>query len=378
MGLTISHYSALEVTRQLRSKGIDLSASDTVPLRKPTSWVSQRLNMKAFNDPAWKWPKPSATKHLSILTPGHSSRMRVANIDAHPSFANLPARSILWLDERASMVCPELLFLQLAEVLGFPQLVLLGHELCGYFSRCAEEPLEGDVVDHVPPATTVESIRGYLARLTRIHGVVRAREALRYVSDGALSAPESVLATMYGLPASKGGYNMGPVTLNARIGMSDSEQARRSAKARYPDLLFPFAKIGLNYDGEGHLDLDGLLEAARALEHAGPQKRIEAEAELLSKKQAVREKVLDDNLRNMQLASRGYIVFPITKEDLYGDGNLDAVTRRLLGCAHEVFGIDVTPYEALLEDTDKTHDRNDLLQSLLPGGGSWGASYGKL
>ncbi len=378
MSLTISHYSALEVTRLLRCKGVDISAADAVPLRRPTSWLGKQLSKKAFDASAWKWPKPSAKKHLNILIPGHSGRVRATNIEVHSSFSDLPARSILWLDEHASVVCPELLFLQLAEVLEFPQLVLLGHELCGYFSRCAEDPLKGDVIDHVSPAATVESIGAYLDRFSHRHGVAHAREALQYVSDGALSAPESVLATMYALPASEGGYDMGPVTLNARIGMCASEEERRVAKARYPDLLFSFAKIGLNYDGEGHLDLDGLLQVARTLEHADAKERSEAEAELLNKKREVRNKVLDDNLRNMQLASRGYIVFPITKEDLYGDGSLDAVTRCLLGCAHEVFGVDVTPYEAILDDTAKTRSRNGIVRSLLPNEGPWGASYGKL
>jgi hypothetical protein len=325
----------------------------------------------------WKWPQPTSGKPLHVLVPGHSCNLRVSNIKTHASLADLAPNSILWLDDKASLVCPELLYLQLAQAMPLPQLVLLGYELCGNFSRNAEDPLEGPVVTHVPTATSVDALRDYLSQFKRVHGLLRAREALNYVSDLALSAPEAVLGTMYSLPPEEAGYGMGPVTLNGRVDIV-GESDERAARTRFPDLLFSFAKLGVNYDGGEHLDLSGLVGASRLIERGETDERGNAREELADKLASIRAKVVDDNRRNLQLASRGYIVFPITKEDVYGYGHLDTFTRRLLACASNVFGVNVTEYEKTLDDTYMTRDRNRLLASLLPSGRPWGASYGRI
>jgi len=90
----------------------------------------------------------------------------------------------------------------------------------------------------------------------------------------------------------------------------------------------------------------------------------------------IRNKVIDDNQRNRQLISRGYIVLPATKEDLYGKDRLDEFTMQLLACAHHYFGIDVAKYESIVNDTSLKRDRYDLLRSLLPAGGTRKSSHG--
>ena len=46
------------------------------------------------------------------------------------------------------------------------------------------------------------------------------------------------------------------------------------------DLSFSFAPIGINYDGEDHLDLTGIARAARKAAQAEGDSRIEREAAL--------------------------------------------------------------------------------------------------
>lgn len=377
MGITLSHLSALDAIRTLRCEGHNLKEMTPIGLAEPAPWVGKRWSMREFRSPEWKWAVPSEKRPLDVLVSKKSSQVRMRHVNQHSVWQKLPPHSILWLDEHSSMVAPEFAFLQAATYLSLPMLVLLGYELCGNFSRLVDDPLEGKVVTQIPAATSVEEIKTFLESFTHIQGLTLAKEAIAYVSDHALSAPEAVLATMYSLPVQEDGYGMGPVTLNEHIRVEKSSD-EHTGHSRYPDLLFPFAPMGINYDGEDHLDLKGIVRATQQVERADGDERGNAVLELENKLAAVRGKVVDDNTRNRQLMSRGYLVLPATKENLYGFGNLDEFTRQLLQCANHFCGINISKYEKALNDTDKTRDRYSLLASMLPSGAPWGSSHGTM
>ena len=377
MAVTLSHQSALDVIRTLRCEGVSVHDMDTVSLTVPSAWVGKRLGIKNFADETWRWQKPTTGRPLHILVPNQQSRVRSKVVVAHVAWRDMPAGSVLWLDEHSSIVCPELLFLQMAGSFSLSALVMLGMELCGHFSRRADEPLMGDVVDGIPAVTSVERLESYLAGVKGASGLTQARKALEYVRDHAMSAPEAVLATVLGLPTAEGGYGLGPVSLNDRVELDDSDSLSK-VRNRYPDLMFGFAPVGLNYDGAKHFDIVDLMVAAEVFARADAPERDKAREVLREKLVATRAKVLDDNLRDRQLAAQGRIVFSVTKEDLSDGAHLDGLVRQVLSCAHEVFGVDVDEYLKTLEDTLLTRDRWELLGSLLPRGGARGASYGKL
>jgi hypothetical protein len=381
MGLTLSHQSALDVLRALRAKGTKIQEMDVTRFDVPRPWRGERWSMRNFGPKDWKLPIPSERNPLNVIVPSDEGRVRLRGVHTHVMRQDLPPRSILWVDEHAAMVRPELMYLQMAESLSMPALVMLGYELCGHFGRDPWDPLNGSVAMHIDAAASVESISEYAAHCKRLRGLKRAREALTYVSDHALSVPEVVIATMYSLPPHQSGYGLGPVTLNKRIvvpnpnGQDDGDEPER---VRFPDVLLGIAPVGINYDGEDHLDLQGLVDivqkAALADGDAQPAMR-----EALEQKMAqVRAKVVDDNLRDRQLAARGYLVLPATKEDLFEEKKFDAFTRHLLGCVKNIFGIDTSSMLRALDDTNKTADRNNLLSSLLPCGGYGKPSHGIL
>ncbi|MDO4807523.1 MAG: hypothetical protein Q4A07_09760 [Coriobacteriales bacterium] len=370
MGLTLSHTSALYVTRKLRSERADLRSSfDHVTIAKASASSGARWTMREFRSDQWRWPRPDAANPLHVLASSSAGRVRMSDVVTHLSSAELPAQSVLWLDEHANMVSPELLFVQMATMLSMPELVMLGYELCGVFTRWASDPVGGPVTLDVPPATTVEELREYMGSVTRVRGAKRAREALEYVSDNAASVPEAVLATMYSLPSGWCGYGMGPVELNRGVVVA-TEQEDGYTRKRYPDIMFSFAPVGINYDGGDHLDLDSIAEAAHAVARADALgfsqdlddlKRAEKEA-----MRAVRAKVVDDMRRNRELIAQGSIVLPMTKEDLYEPGGLDRFTRQLLRCARLYFGAKTANYEQTLDDSDLSRERSTLLRTLLP------------
>ncbi len=377
MGVTLCHLSALDVVRILRAESVELSELDTAQLAKPSTWTSKRWCAREFAKNVWRWPQPSQAQHLHILIGNRNDRVRLSTVDSHIITRKLPNGSILRVDANTCIVCPELLFAQLAEVFSLPTLVMLGYELCGHFSRNALDPLNGNVTMELSPVTSVDDIRGYLALVPGLRGVMLAREALRYVCDHAVSPPEALLATMYSLPFEESGYGLGPVTLNDKVDVSDADGS--APRFRYPDLQFSFAPLGINYDGEeDHLDLDGLIKAAQHVCSADAKDVEEARRDLAAKYEQVRGKVVDDKLRNAQLASSGKIIFPATKEDLSDGESLDRFTRLLLGCASTVFGVDTTEWIQRLDNTEEKRDRNALLRELSPGGMPRGASHGVL
>lgn len=363
MAVTLSHYSALDAIRTLRMKAADIAQMDRIALRKPVPWVGKQWSIRAFSNEYWKWAGPSKRKPLHVIVPSMSSKVRMDTVVSHVCANPLPPESIIWLDENTSMVGPELLFLQMASELSLTELVLLGHELCGYFSLPSDAEKGKDAQTQIPAATSVQLLEEYVQKRKHAWGVGKVREALPYIADHAASFPEAVLSTIYALPSSHHGYGLGPVMINQRIKINDEESDK--ARYRFPDLLFSFAPVGINYDGEDHLDLKGIVAATRSMEAAEGEERAERLRDLHAKLKEVRSKVVDDALRNQELASRGIIVFPMTKENLYGEGNLDEFTLRMLECAQTVFGADVDDAKKVILDSRMADERYDLLCSLL-------------
>lgn len=375
MGLTLSHISALDAMRMVRAQGVDLRQGvDYVERPFLLPWKGERWNIRDLKMPEWRWPQPSRLNELHVLSVRPHERVRMTHVVSHRCFGELPPHSFIWLDEHASMVCPELLFLQMAETFSLPALVMLGHELCGTFSRCAESPIDGDVALGVPRATTLEELSAYLASSNRVRGLQKARIAMSYVHDYAVSAPEALLATVYSLPSEESGYAMGPLTLNERINIP--HDLSYGAEARYPDIMFSFAPVGINYDGEEHLDLGGLVDLAL---QSGLSSGIDSEPmriKLLDKASEIRAKAMDDMRRNRNLMACGRLVLPATKEDLYGEGSLDAFTRNLLSCARAFCDVNVDKWLENIDDTSRARDRRDLLADFLPIPGHRGRLHG--
>lgn len=373
MGVTLSHSSALAVLRMLRAEGVSIHEMESMAIANPSTWVGRRWTMREFDPSLWRWPQPTRDEHLHVLVPKGARYIRMSTVETHVLWSGDASLSALWVDSHTSIVCPELLFLQMAETLPLPSLVMLGYELCGNFSPDADNPIDGEAMIGIPTATSTKQLAEYLATSAGARGVAKARKALEYVCDNALSPMEALLGTVYSLPPQESGYGMGPLTLNERVVIEGPNESG-CVRSRYPDLSFSFAPVGLNYDGEVHLELVDLVRAALRAATAEGEEQAEAEAALREQLEAVRAKVVDDNARNRQLAARGRIVFPVTKEDVYGQDKLDELTWQILQCAQSVFDVDIERFERMLEDTDLKRDRYALLTTFLPSGAPRGVS----
>jgi hypothetical protein len=270
-------------------------------------------------------------------------------------------RAFVSLGEGVQASSPELLFIEMAQVMPLMNLVLLGCELCGSFSRDPADPHDGDVAYWVDPVTSVEKIRTFAKLCTHVRGITRAAKALSYVMDNAWSPTEALVAVMAALPLEYGGYGIDPVVLNKRVPVS--EKATRAS--RVPDMLFANGMVGLNYDGEDHFDLGKVVSAAQRLrEYAGEDS---SQRQLSAALEDVREKYVDDRRRDRELAAAGRLVFSVTKEDLIEKGGLDNLMTLVLDALDRGASEKFKMTRAAMRVRELARMRQDLLWSAMPG-----------
>ena len=64
---------------------------------------------------------------------------------------------------------------------------------------------------------------------------------------------EAVTATLVSLPLYEMGYGLRGLVLNPRTRIAEG------SGTRVPDMVIAGTNVGLNYEGEGHLDLDSIV-----------------------------------------------------------------------------------------------------------------------
>lgn len=312
MQLTVNGISALRAIRRMRREQT-LAAAPRCDLLPPSPAPAQRWTKKLVPlDALGLEEAPSAERPLGIAVASPEQRVRAAFAESTTFTGTLPDGAFLKVGEGLAISSPELLFVEMASVMPQAVHVLLGYELCGGFSRDEADPRMGEVALGVAPATSAEKIRVFIDACSGVHGCALARKHLAYVSDNAWSPMEAVLATMASLSVAEQGYGLGRAVLNARCDNAPELVGLGVAASRVPDVVIEGAPVGFNYDGRWHLGLCDLRDA-------------EDESGFERAERAVREKYVDDLRRNRELAAAGLTILPVTSEDLFAEGGLDAV-----------------------------------------------------
>ena len=290
-------------------------------------------------DGSWHFPQGCM---LEVAVLDQLERLQSKGITCKVFSQPAMQRAFVSLGEGVQASSPELLFIEMAQVMPLMNLVLLGCELCGSFSRDPADPHDGDVAYWVDPVTSVEKIRTFAKLCTHVRGITRAAKALSYVMDNAWSPTEALVAVMAALPLEYGGYGIDPVVLNKRVPVS--EKATRAS--RVPDMLFANGTVGLNYHGEGEDSSQRQLSAAL---------------------EDVREKYVDDRRRDCELAAAGRLVFSVTKEDLIEKGGLDNLMTLVLDALDRGASEKFKMTRAAMRVRELARMRQDLLWSAMPG-----------
>ncbi|MBE6480481.1 MAG: hypothetical protein E7Z98_08260 [Olsenella sp.] len=312
MKLALSGTTALAALRMLRTrraKAIEKPARCDLPVPS--------------HEPAKRWTRetvlaalgPYARSEVCVAVPEAKHRIRAKGVRCVVHARGIPKDSYIDLGDGLALPRPELLFVELGTVLSPDAHLLVGLELCGTYS------LAGGFL--LPQATTAEKIRAYLGELGRVDGMAQARAVAGRLLDNAWSPMEAGCTLLIRDRIPYLGYGLGDITLNERVGIDEG-----TARSRVPDIVFRGTKVGINYDGEGHLDLGGIVSATTA-SVLNPESSAAARA-LDKAMRGVREKYVDDNRRDRDLMSEGYVIFTITKEDLYEEGAFDSVMLQVM------------------------------------------------
>lgn len=200
---------------------------------------------------------------LDVLVSSQGARSKRAGVHVHTCSVDLPHGSFLQLFEEVYVSSPELVFLQLAPMLTFGELVLLGLELCGTYALVPGlehghlsrrgSALDADVLPG-GAITSIGKMNSFAQRAVGVHGRKQALQALRYLADGSDSPAESVAAILLTLPRRRGGFGLGSVLLNPEIRIDRQFQRATSTGTRKPDILFrnagPKGNVAIDYNGK--------------------------------------------------------------------------------------------------------------------------------
>lgn len=374
MRLTLNKFSALRLLRRMRIDGTwGAAAKESAPLTIPSCepakrWLGKDVDVKRLQVSG----RPTSANPLYVAVPVRSKRPQASWIQSTVYTAGLGDEPALAVDDDLSLVCPELLFVELARMMPRATHVLLGMELTGRFARDPLDPRDGKVTFSIPPVTTVERIAEFMDACSGVWGLSSARESLAYVRDNAWSPREALVACLALLPMEDLGYGLDDLTMNVRVDLDEDVQMS-GHQARLPDMLLCGSDVGFNYDGEDHLDLDSIIEAAQepvVEEGAEEQARAAHEAKnrsVRAAKKAVRAKVIDDQRRDRELAAQGKTVYRVTSEDLYEKGGLDMLMKIAFDALAKE-GVDVTVQRKMLASRPLAMRRQQFIWSLLPGG----------
>lgn len=349
MQIALTGVTALQAWRAIRSgkcpnarvgQRIDLPVPNPAPAKR---WTAKCLDLEFLGiDTSALDPK----RPIHVATPDAKKRIRTAGVDC-TTYTKLPAGSFIDVGHGVALACPELVFIELGAHTRPEVQLLAGYEFCGGFSRDAASPRDGDVTYNVAPITTAEKIAAFLAECKYVPGSDSAREVLPRLRNNAWSPTEAIVAMLAVTDATELGYGLDDVTLNQRIHVGPDA-------TRVPDILFSGTHVGLNYDGAVHFGLQDVVAAA------GTDHERDAVTQ-------ARGRIVGDKRRSRDLLAAGYTVLPVTSEDLYEKGGLDAVMLQVMDLIGRETGEPFTLQRNLLNRPKLAKRRQRLIWSLLPG-----------
>ena len=248
---------------------------------------------------------------IDILVDSAASRRHTSGVTCHVCKASLPEKSFVRIGADIFVASPELLFAQEAAKLSFPEIVLLGFELCGRYSvppisnlvllehqsKSAAEDFRERGFFNRPPLTTVERLASFLAKTKRLHGKKNAVDAIRHTINGSASPMESVCAMLLCLPLSRGGFGIEQPLMNAHVDMKGKLAPLAAIDSYECDMLWPEANLVIEYDS--------------GLEHSGERR------------------IAKDSRKRADLAAANMSVITMTKQQVMGVASMEQIARRV-------------------------------------------------
>lgn len=225
----------------------------------------------------------------------HKPELQSYAIQCWHLWSNVPQDAFSPAGEGSFVASPEFCFLQMASVLGFSELVLLGMEFCGFY--CLDPTDEKGFGQRPVALTTRERLQEFLAQNEGARGRRAAEVALKYVANGAASPMESAIYLLLCLPYKRGGYGLPRPFLNYEIRLDENARKLSGGRSCWGDLCWPDALLDLEYLGR--------------FSHEGSAN------------------MMSDRRRTLAIEEAGYEVIEITEEQVLDLAAFDIVARRI-------------------------------------------------
>ena len=254
MPLYLYGQSALDVTRHLRAiEGGALPGSPSRPRRLSSAFYTHRqLNELSHQT---KLLLSHVNGPIHALVPAQNMLTRSKRIVTHLWSHDIPGGAYLNLGNKAFLPTPAFLLLQMAVQLDEVELISLGLELCGYYSKSENPNLAPthasdyephDCTFELEPATTVAKLTRFIERRTGERGFRAARHVLMRILNNSASPMESTTYLLLCLPKRLGGYALPKPQFNVKVTVTTST----TTTARFPDLYWHSHSLDVEYDSD--------------------------------------------------------------------------------------------------------------------------------
>lgn len=190
-------------------------------------------------------PKP-----LHIMVDDAGKRHDTPSQKCHVWTTSLARKCFVPIGHDVLVASPAFCFLQLAKTYGLLDLLELGYELCGRYSRT---PGVGcGFIQRSNILTTPDAIERLVKKLPHAPGHRAATRVCRYLAADAASPAETDLALKLRLPPRLGGYGFPPAGLNQPVVLTAEAAAIAHKRVLYPDMLWHGKKVCVEYDSSLH------------------------------------------------------------------------------------------------------------------------------
>ena len=310
MRLYLAPNPSLEIIRYLRSTNGEDGIGGS-PVRKPVldDAVSNVRALRELDHTAQSWLEhvtPPVQAFISNKSKGTQTKQLVTKLFSE----RVPFGAFIHLGHGICSCSPAFTFMQLATRLDTVDLLSIGMELCGSYSRWRLAPAFPSGLPHraydetreytydIPRALNATRMPAFLERMKGHRGVGSATAAARWLANGSASPMETATYLLLCLPKRLGGYALPQPTLNPKLIISNPD----GTKERYPDLFWSGPNIDVEYNSDS--------------DHSGEWARYR------------------DSRREVELTVANVRVLPLTRQQLMNVDEFDAFAeglRRMLG-----------------------------------------------
>ena len=253
MKLYLAPKSSLELIRYLRAVNGD-EGLEGAPVRKRA--LNDAINtvkaVQELDETAQFWlnhVNGPVEAFIGDRTKSTSTKHLVTHLFNRP----VPYGAFLDLGHGICVCTPQFAFLQLGAELDSLELLSIGMELCGSYTKWALDTGKPNDLEHtrtytfdVPPAMKASRMEAFVDRMKGQRGTVGARKVLRWLLDGSASPMETATYLLLCLPRRLGGYALPKPLLNPVLKISGPD----GVKTRYPDLFWLSAGIDVEYNSD--------------------------------------------------------------------------------------------------------------------------------